>query len=142
MSDSVRLLSRDGKVSQLEAAEVSPLLRINGEADPADPETVNLNADTVVIDFNGVADGRGFSLIKALRDSGFEGKVYAGGFLNPDQLPMVCQTGYDGALISVESWQDYGEESWLAALTPLVNLSYSITGSSQHRSIWQARHSR
>lgn len=142
MSDAVRLLNKDGKVSQPDAVAVSLLLRINGEADPANAETVNHHADVVVVEFNGVADGRGFSLIKALRDSGFKGKVYAGGFINPDQLSLVFQTGFDGALVCGESWRDYGEESWLSALTPVVNLSYTITESGQHRSIWQQRHSR
>ena len=98
------------------------------------------SVDVTVVQFNGVADGRGFSQARALREAGYSGHLYAGGFINPDQLSMVFQTGFDGVLVSAERWQDYSEESWLSALEPVVNLSYALTASSQHRSIWQARH--
>ncbi len=142
MSEITHLLRNDGTVSQPDQQSLELLTRIDGELDPSDLGTVSLSEDTVMVVFNGVADGRGFSQAKALRDIGYTGKIYAGGYINPDQLSSAFQAGFDGVLVTEQRWQDYGEDSWQAALSPAVGLSYIKTHSNQLDSIWQARHNR
>ena len=141
-SEGVRLLASDGQITVLRDETLSSWQRIDGEIDPAKLASFSLAVSTLVVDFNGAADGRGYSLAKALRDAGFKGRLYAGGYINPDQLSMVLQTGFDGVLAAPDRWVDYGEVSWKSALTPIVRLSYAFTNSVHHRSIWHSRHSR
>jgi len=138
--ESLRLLSKDGSIRLFNAEDASLVQSIDGEADPSSLAPLNPTIEVVHIEFNGAADGRGFSLAKWFRDSGFNGQLFAVGYINPDQVSMVFQTGFDGVLVTAQRWEAYGEASWQSALKPIVSLSYAITDSNQHRSIWQARH--
>jgi len=94
MSEIVYLLKSDGVVDELSIDESSTFKSFAGEADCADITQSDVQSDPLVINFNGVADGRGFSLVKFLRAKlQVSGKIYAGGFINPDQLSFAFQTG-------------------------------------------------
>lgn len=141
MSEQARLLCTTGAIKLQSPEWLESLTRIDGEIDPLSLAELNLAIDKLAVDFNGVADGRGFSQAKAVRDIGYQGSLYAAGYINPDQLSLAFQTGFDGVLVSAVRWADYGEDVWTEALAPIVNHSYAITSSSAHRSIWQLRHS-
>ncbi len=145
MPDIIYLLQPDGVVEELPQDKAAQYKIVDGETDPATVTPADLQgdpqSDPLVIAFNGVADGRGFSFIKALRqDLGYTGKVYASGFINPDQLSFAFQCGFDGVLVSPDRWEVYSAEGWQSALNPVVNLSYSLTQSQPIQSIWQQRH--
>lgn len=136
------LLNADGTVESVGADAIALFRFVDGEADHHAFTEEQLDALTIVVSFNSVADGRGFSQVKAIRqDHKYPGKILAGGFINPDQLSLAFQVGFDGVLVSEKSWQDYGGDAWKSALNPLVNLSYVATDSNALRSIWQQRHS-
>ena len=141
MPEVIYLLQPDGVVEELQAQTATLYKYIDGETDPATVTPSDVNFDPLVISFNGVADGRGFSLLSALRQSaGFSGRIYAGGLLNPDQLSFAFQCGFDGVLVSPDRWESYGADCWQSSLNPMVDLSYSLTGSQSVQSIWQQRH--
>ncbi len=141
MSDIIRLLKADGSIDELEAQSVSAFEHLDGETDAATLHATAIATDPLVIEFNGVADGRGFSLANmVLENLDYQGRLYAAGYVNPDQLSLAFQTGFHGVLVSAERWEDYGSDSWLTALSPLVKLSYAGTQSPALQSIWQMRH--
>ncbi|HEY5793510.1 MAG TPA: DUF934 domain-containing protein [Bosea sp. (in: a-proteobacteria)] len=67
----------------------------------------------VAIAFPAFADGRGFSLAKAIRRAGFEGTLRASGPLIPDQFDYALACGFDQIELpeasagrqSVQQWQ-------------------------------------
>ena len=139
MSDVTRVLKKDGSIDELTASDIASIKKIDGESDPS--ALGEWGGEVLLIEFNGVADGRGFSLAHTvLRDKGYQGSLYAGGYVNPDQLSYAFQTGFDGVLVSAERWSDYGAEAWQSVLEPLVSLSYASTSSPALKSIWQIRH--
>ena len=141
MPEIIYLLQADGEIEELAVEKATLYQVMDGETDPAAIGLADIQAEPLVIAFNGVADGRGFSLVKAVRqDLGYRGRVYASGFLNPDQLSFALQCGFDGVLVNPERWETYSAEVWRSALNPLVNLSYSLTESRLVRSVWQRRH--
>ena len=78
MPEVIYLLQPDGVVEELQAQTATLYKYIDGETDPATVTPSDVNFDPLVIAFNGVADGRGFSLLSALRQSaGFSGRIYA-----------------------------------------------------------------
>lgn len=94
----------------------------------------------VEVRFLSSADGRAFSLPRYLRDRlHFEGKIFASGKINPDQLSMALQCGFTGVLVGEEDWIGYGESAWLAALRPQVSYSYAASHSDSVMSIWTRR---
>jgi len=90
MPEIIYLLQADGEIEELAAEKATIYQVMDGETDPASIGLADIQAEPLVIAFNGVADGRGFSLVKAVRqDLGYRGRVYASGFLNPDQLSFA-----------------------------------------------------
>ena len=141
MPEIIYLLQADGAIKELPASTATLYKYLDGETDPATVTLADVQANPLVIAFNGAADGRGFSFIKAIRhDAGYRDPVYASGHINPDQLSLAFQCGFDGVLVSTRRWEAYGAEGWRSALNPVVNLSYSLTESQPIGSIWQQRH--
>ena len=69
MSDVTRVLKKDGSIDELTASDVASIKKIDGESDPS--ALGELGGEVLLIEFNGVADGRGFSLAHTvLRDKG------------------------------------------------------------------------
>lgn len=141
MPEIIYLLQADGTVGELPAEEATLYKCLDGETDPASVDFADIQGEPLLIAFNGVADGRGFSFVKSIRqDHGYQGLVYASGYINPDQLSFAFQCGFDGVLVNPDRWEAYGAESWQSVLNPVVKLSYSLTESQPVRSIWQQRH--
>ncbi|MFK7834836.1 MAG: DUF934 domain-containing protein [Sulfitobacter sp.] len=63
----------------------------------AQPEDVDLNAglEMIRIDFPSSADGRGFTIARALRLRGYAGRLRAHGHLLSDQYAMARRAGFD-----------------------------------------------
>tara|TARA_R110002110_G_scaffold395139_1_gene609642 strand:+ start:1231 stop:1629 length:399 start_codon:yes stop_codon:yes gene_type:complete len=62
----------------------------------ADTEAVDLTGLKIIrVDFPSSADGRGFSIARALRLRGFEGRLRAHGHVLADQYAMARRAGFD-----------------------------------------------
>ena len=66
----------------------------------------------ISIPFDSSADGRGFSLARALRNLGYEGRLSAVGELVCDQYRHARQSGFDGVVISQAQAQKMPEAHW------------------------------
>ena len=69
--------------------------------------------DEVLIPFATSADGRGFSIARALRHLGYEGRIIAVGALVSDQYRHARQSGCDGVLITKAQAAKMPESHWL-----------------------------
>lgn len=69
----------------------------------------------IAIIFPNFADGRGFSLARRLRSSGFTGKLRAKGHLIADQYVMARACGFDEVEIDTKLAERQPEAHWLAA---------------------------
>ncbi len=80
---------------------------------------------TIRIDFPSSADGRGFSLAKALRHKGYKGRLRAVGPLISDQFRYALTCGFDEVEINDElaarqpesHWKDFGQSSYANKLS-------------------------
>ena len=139
MAEQIHVLYRDGRIETPDEKTTRDYTQVDGETDPNSLTT--FNSQSLVVQFNSIADGRGFSLVKSIRqDCAYQGEIIASGNINPDQLSYAFQVGFDAVLVSAEKWREYGEDSWRSAVSPLVKLSYSQTQSESLQSIWQQRH--
>ncbi len=66
------------------------------------------------IDFPSFADGRGFSIARALRRMGFEGRLRAKGHVLADQYAMARRSGFDEVEIDDALATRQPQEQWLA----------------------------
>jgi uncharacterized protein (DUF934 family) len=66
------------------------------------------------IDFPSFADGRGFSIARALRRKGFTGRLRAKGHVIADQYAMARRSGFDEVEISDDLAARQPEGQWLA----------------------------
>ena len=65
------------------------------------------------IDFPSFADGRGFSIARALRRMGYTGRLRAKGHLLADQYAMARRSGFDEVEIDEALAARQPEEQWL-----------------------------
>jgi uncharacterized protein (DUF934 family) len=70
----------------------------------------------VAITFPAFADGRGFSLAKAIRRAGFAGRLRATGPLIPDQFDYALACGFDEIDLPEASAGRQTVEQWLQAI--------------------------
>lgn len=98
------------------------------------------NTGTIAIEFPSHADGRGFSLAKAIRIKGFEGQLRAIGPVIPDQFSDLLSCGYNEVEISDEQLTRQPIEQWQNALKA-YSLSYQRVNGAK-KSILEARHAR
>ena len=71
----------------------------------------------IVIEFASIADGRGFSTARRLRQSlNYAGEIWANGKLYVDQYPLAVQCGIDGVLVDEPLLQRQPIEHWREAL--------------------------
>ena len=71
------------------------------------------------IRFPGMADGRGFSIARKLRQLGFHGRLRAVGHIIPDQFRAAMRVGFDELEISEEQAIRQPESQWQGVkLTP------------------------
>ena len=81
----------------------------------AQPEDVELqpSIDMIRIDFPSAADGRGFTIARALRLRGYTGRLRAKGHVIADQYAMARRSGFDEVEVTdeiaarqpVDQWQ-------------------------------------
>jgi uncharacterized protein (DUF934 family) len=71
-----------------------------------------LSQETVSLQVDGFADGRGFSVARQLRLQGFSGAIEVIGDLLPDQLPMAVASGISAILIRAEHAERCDETQW------------------------------
>ncbi|MEL7149839.1 MAG: DUF934 domain-containing protein [Pseudomonadota bacterium] len=70
--------------------------------------------DLIRIAFPSFADGRGFSLAKTLRRSGFTGRLRAKGHVLADQYAMARRSGFDEVEIDADMAARQPEDQWQA----------------------------
>ena len=100
---------------------LSSWLIINGH-DDLDAIISNLQSvQHIAIHFPNFADGRGFSMARALRDHGFKGHLRAEGHVMPDQFHHAMAVGFDDIAVPLDLAARYGEQAWqdVAANKPL-----------------------
>ena len=84
--------------------------------------------DLIAIAFPGFADGRGFSLARALRGQGYGGRLRASGPLIPDQFAFALECGFDEVEISEEQAARQPVEQWLSALGAIGESYQAVPG--------------
>lgn len=84
------------------------------DTDPADLPARLEGVTLVRIDFPSFADGRGFTLARALRQIGYAGRLRARGHVLADQYAMARRAGFDEVEISADLARRQPEDQWLA----------------------------
>ena len=102
-----------------DAANDSLALDLPSDAQPEDIKLTE-TLEMIRIDFPSFADGRGFTIARALRLRGYQGRLRAKGHLIADQYAMARRAGFDEVEVTDE----------IAARQPAVQW--------QRRSTWQA----
>ena len=90
----------------------SEVCHLSGDAVPEDAISASKGAERVVITFGGTHDGRGFSLARQLRDSGYEGHLRAKGPLVTDQWRHLRGTGFDSLMLTPEQVEKMPASAW------------------------------
>lgn len=135
-----RLLEANGKVKIATIEHSVSTLELVVGADTIESVKSLLNIKQIVVKFKSSADGRGFSMAAAIRDGrGYNGRLIAGGQLNPDQLSLAFQCGFDAVIVENTQWSRYGKDAWMKAMNPNVNRSYLQTYCRGFESIWESR---
>jgi uncharacterized protein (DUF934 family) len=82
----------------------------------ADPAAIDLaeGLQMIRIDFPSSADGRGFTIARALRLRGFAGRLRAHGALIADQYAMARRAGFDEVEVLDEIAARQPQDQWLA----------------------------
>jgi len=138
-----KLLSSDGTVCQIDANWLSAATTVSVEHVDAVERILTqhqCNKQRLLIEFASDSDGRGFSLAGELREAeDFDMPLFATGNLLPDQLALVFQCGFDGAIVDRQRWLQYSETAWLQALEPIVDNGYQLSKWQAINSIWERR---
>lgn len=95
----------------------------------------------IVIAFPGSADGRGFSLARKIRRSGFNGALRASGPLVSDQFPQALACGFDEVEIPDANAARQPVQQWLDALGR-IDLTYQRDFSAAENILDQRRRAR
>lgn len=79
------------------------------------PEDVALSAslEMIRVDFPSAADGRGFTIARALRLRGYTGRLRARGHVIADQYAMARRSGFDEVEVTDEIAARQPEDQWL-----------------------------
>lgn len=99
------------------ATPETPAANATGLDLPSDAraEDVTLDGvDLIRIDFPSFADGRGFSIARALRRLGYTGRLRAKGHVIADQYAMARRSGFDEVEIDADLASRQPEDQWLA----------------------------
>ena len=99
-----------------EAVPESGPLRVElpADGDPAALAPHFDRTDVIRIPFRSFADGRGFTLARALRRLGFRGRIRASGHIIPDQWPLARACGIDEVEITAAQAARQPEAAWTA----------------------------
>ena len=105
----------NGKFCSPDESEKSGLdsfVDIPTDADPVELRDKFAEVSGFRIIVESPSDGRVFSLARALRDSGFAGRLRAYGPLIADQYPLALRCGLDDIQIDDDLASRQGEEQW------------------------------
>lgn len=86
-------------------------------ASDTDPEVLRGHFDDIAmvrVNFPSFADGRGFTIARALRLMGFQGRLRAEGHVIADQYAMARRSGFDEVEIDADLATRQPEDQWLA----------------------------
>jgi len=137
--NSKRLLSASGEVFDWDERLACESIQLDGNCALDQLPSGWRDAARLLVNFPFSADGRGFSLAAFFTQQNAQGQLIATGFINPDQVSLLFQCGFDAVLIDATQIESYGWDAWVAALQPVVNLTYARTAHSATRSIWALR---
>ncbi|WP_375227470.1 DUF934 domain-containing protein [Roseobacter sp. S98] len=96
----------------LGAANDADALDVPSDTDPADIPLCD-GLKMIRVDFPSSADGRGFTIARALRLRGYQGRLRAKGHVLADQYAMARRSGFDEVEISDELAARQPEDQWL-----------------------------
>ncbi|WP_300029561.1 DUF934 domain-containing protein [uncultured Roseobacter sp.] len=96
----------------LGAANDADALDVPSDADPADIPLCS-GLQMIRVDFPSSADGRGFTIARALRLRGYQGRLRAKGHVLADQYAMARRSGFDEVEISDELAARQPQDQWL-----------------------------
>jgi uncharacterized protein (DUF934 family) len=79
-----------------------------------DPHSVSFSSklEMIRVDFPSFADGRGFTIARALRLRGYEGRLRAHGHVIADQYAMARRAGFDEVEVNDDIAARQPEDQW------------------------------
>ncbi len=89
-------------------------LDLTSDADPASLAARLDGVEMIAVEFPSFADGRGFTIARALRLMGYDGRLRARGHVLADQYAMARRSGFDEVEISDDLAARQPEDQWLA----------------------------
>lgn len=87
-------------------------LDVPNDTNPADLAGFIDHVQAIRIPFPTYADGRGFSIARALRQMGFKGLLRAHGPILADQYPMALRVGFDEIEVPAEHAGRQPQSQW------------------------------
>ncbi|SFL90146.1 DUF934 domain-containing protein [Shimia aestuarii] len=96
-----------------EAANDVVALDVPSDFDPAELLTHLSGVEMIRVDFPSFADGRGFTIARQLRLSGYKGRLRARGHVISDQYAMARRCGFDEVEISDELAARQPKAEWV-----------------------------
>ena len=93
------------------AANDCVALDLSSDTDPAEVSLAGLKM--IRIDFPSSADGRGFSIARALRLRGYSGRLRAMGHVIADQYAMARRSGFDEVEVNADIAARQPSDQWL-----------------------------
>lgn len=88
-------------------------LDLPSDTDPAQLEGRIDSVAMIRVAFPSFSDGRGFTIARALRRMGYEGRLRAAGHVIADQYAMARRVGFDEVEINDDLAARQPEEQWL-----------------------------
>ncbi|WP_068112626.1 DUF934 domain-containing protein [Tropicimonas marinistellae] len=107
----------EGEFATLEtlpANGAAPALDLASDTDPRDVACRLAEIPMIRVDFPSFADGRGFSIARALRRMGYSGRLRARGHVLADQYAMARRSGFDEVEIDDDLATRQPEAQWRA----------------------------
>ncbi|WP_299896711.1 DUF934 domain-containing protein [uncultured Ruegeria sp.] len=104
----------DGFVTLDDAANDVVALDVSSDTDPDELYDRLGSARLVRVDFPSFADGRGFTIARALRLKGYTGRLRAKGHVLADQYAMARRSGFDEVEIDEDLADRQPEDQWLS----------------------------
>lgn len=101
-----------GGFTALDAANDAEVLDLTSDTDPAAVPICD-GLKMVRINFQSSADGRGFTIARALRLRGYQGRLRARGHVLADQYAMARRSGFDEVEIEDDLATRQPEDQWL-----------------------------
>ncbi|MDF1728271.1 MAG: DUF934 domain-containing protein [Sulfitobacter sp.] len=93
------------------AANDCRALHLTSDTDPRDVPLSD-GLEMIRVDFPSFADGRGFTIARALRLRGYQGRLRAHGHVIADQYAMARRAGFDEVEVTDEIAVRQPQEQW------------------------------